>query len=159
MTLNPLIIYIYPSLDGHYECQCHTQSTHCWLPLRSDSFFFFFFDSHGSWTQWLCLSSALHPSEEHLKSVPVWSSSRCSFFSLFLEDAPLRSFVASHIPRFFARPKKKKEREKMATSRGVDRHFRGPGRQKSWRKGKTSGDATRKCSKGSTVTFNTGWPG
>ena len=42
----------------------------------------------------------------------------------------------------------------MATSRGVDRHFRGPGRQKSWRKGKTSDDATKKCSKGSTVTFN-----
>ena len=49
-------------------------------------------------------------------------SSRCSFFSLFLEDAPLRSFVASHIPRFFVLPKKKKEREKMASSRGVDRH-------------------------------------
>ena len=42
----------------------------------------------------------------------------------------------------------KKEREKMATSRGVDRHFRRPGQQKSWRKGKTSGDATRKCSEG-----------
>ena len=41
--------------------------------------------------------------------------------SLFLEDAPLWSFVASHIPRLFARPKKKKEREKMETSRGVDR--------------------------------------
>ena len=70
-------------------------------------------------------------------------SSRCSFFSLFL-----RSFVASHIPRFLACPKKKKEREKMATSSGVDRHFRGPGHRKEWRKGKTSGDATRKCSKG-----------
>ena len=56
--------------------------------------------------------------------------------------------------KFFAHPKKKKEREKMATSRDVDRHFRGPGRQKSWRKGKTSGDTTRKCSRGSTVTFN-----
>ena len=44
----------------------------------------------------------------------------------------------------------------MATSRGVDRHFRGPGRQKSRRKGKTSGDATRKCSEGETVTFNDG---
>ena len=31
----------------------------------------------------------------------------------------------------------------MATSRGGDRRFRGPGRQKSWRKGKTSGDASR----------------
>ena len=68
-------------------------------------------------------------------------SSRCSFCSLFLEDAPLRSFVASHIPRFFAHPKNKKEGAKMATLRGVDCH-------KSWREGKTSGDTTRKCSKG-----------
>ena len=49
-------------------------------------------------------------------------SSRCFFFSLFLKDALLRSFVASHVPRFFACPKNKKEREKMATSRGVMRH-------------------------------------
>ena len=48
-----------------------------------------------------------------------------AFFSLFLEDARLLSFVASHIPRFFERPKKKKEREKMATAHGVDRHFVG----------------------------------
>ena len=54
-----------------------------------------------------------------------------AFFSLFLEDAPLLSFMAF-----------------MATSRGVDRHFHGPGRQKFWREGKTSGNATRKCSKG-----------
>ena len=47
-------------------------------------------------------------------------SSRGSFFSLLLEDAPLRSFVASHIPRLFVCPKKN-EREKMATSRVVDR--------------------------------------
>ena len=46
-----------------------------------------------------------------------------SFFSLFLEDAQLLSFMASHIPRFFVLPKKKKEREKMATSHGVDHHF------------------------------------
>ena len=37
-----------------------------------------------------------------------------AFFSLFLEDAGL---MASHIPRFFTRPKKKKERK----WRGVDR--------------------------------------
>ena len=96
--------------------------------------------------------------KEHLKANYVTTpcetlfqfkgSSRCSFFSLFLEDAPLRSFVASHIPKFFVCPKRKKEREKMATLRGVDRHCRGPGLQISWRKGKTSGDATRKCSKG-----------
>ena len=77
-------------------------------------------------------------------------SSRCSFFSLFLEDAPLRSLVSSHIQTFSAHPKKKKvrDREKVPTSRGVDRHFRWPGRQKWWRKGKTSSDTTRKCSKG-----------
>ena len=43
-------------------------------------------------------------------------SSKCSpqmlLLSLFLQDAKLRSFTASHIPRFFARPKKKREREK-----------------------------------------------
>ena len=82
----------------------------------------------------LCLTSCLHPSEENLnkqlchnatrsQSKSEGSSRSSSFFYLFLEDAPLRSFVASHIPRFFAHPKKKKEREKMATSRGVDHHF------------------------------------
>ena len=50
-----------------------------------------------------------------------------SFFSLFLEDAQLLSVVASCIPRFFACWKKKNDREKMATSRGVERPFRGPG--------------------------------
>ena len=45
-----------------------------------------------------------------------------------------------HVPRFFVCPK-------TTTLRGVDRHFRGPGWQKSWRKSKTCGDATRKCSK------------
>ena len=100
-----------------------------------------------------------------VSSVTSWSSSlRCSFVSLFLEDAPLRSFVTSHIPRFFVRPKMKKERKKerqkfLLTSCAVDRHFHGPGRQKWWREGKTSGEATRKCSKGSTVTFNNGWRG
>ena len=44
-------------------------------------------------------------------------SVKCSFFSLFLEDALLLSFVASHIPRFFACPKEKKERKKLATLR------------------------------------------
>ena len=57
--------------------------------------------------------------------------SKGSFFSLFLEDALLLSFVASHIPGFFAHPKKKKEREKVSTSCGVDHHFHWPGRQKS----------------------------
>ena len=38
--------------------------------------------------------------------------------------------------------------QKRRTSHGVDRHLRWPGRQKSLRTGETSGDATRKCSKG-----------
>ena len=43
-------------------------------------------------------------------------------------------------PKILCAPeKKKKERQKMATSRGVDHYFRGPGRRKSGRKGKTSG--------------------
>ena len=48
---------------------------------------------------------------------------KCSFFSLFLEDALLLSSVVSHIPRFFVRPKKKNEREKMVTLREVHRYF------------------------------------
>ena len=56
-----------------------------------------------------------------------------AFFSLFLQDTPL---TASHIPRFFALPKKKKGIKKMAISRSVDRHFSGPGWQNSWCKGK-----------------------
>ena len=44
---------------------------------------------------------------------PPNAAHKCSFFSLFLKDAPLWSFAASHIPRFFARPKNKKQREKM----------------------------------------------
>ena len=87
----------------------------------------------------------------HAKAVPIrgllqMQLTNVAFFSLFLEDAPLLSFVASHIPRFFAAHKRIKK-EKMATSCGVDRHFRRPGQQKLWSKGKTPGDATRKCSK------------
>ena len=61
-------------------------------------------------------------------------SSKCSFFSLFLDDAPLLSFVASHIPRIFVCTKNKKERKKERKKEnsdiaGVD------GRHKSWHKG------------------------
>ena len=96
-----------------------------------------------------CVSiQGLHPLAVPIRRLLQMQPTNASFFSLFLEDGPLSSFVASHIPRVFTRPKKKKTREKMATSHGVDRHFLGPGRLKSWRKGKTSDDATRKCSKG-----------
>ena len=47
-------------------------------------------------------------SQRHAKAVP----NRRLLFSLFLEDTPLLSFVASHIPRFFVRLKKKKEERK-----------------------------------------------
>ena len=47
--------------------------------------------------------------------------------------------------------KNKKEREKMATSRGVDHHFCAPG----WQKSSCKGDATWKCSKCSTPIFTT----
>ena len=50
-----------------------------------------------------------------------------SLSTYFLEDAPLRYFVASHIPGFIESAKNKKERQKMATSRDVDRHFRSLG--------------------------------
>ena len=93
-----------------------------------------------------CVSvQGLHMSQHGVKVVPIWRLLQLLLLFPVFEDAPLRS--SSHIPRFFACPKKKKETEKMVTSRGVDCHFCGPGRQKSWRKGKTSGDATRKCSK------------
>ena len=106
----------------------------------------------------LCLNSGSASSEEHLKAkyvtmlhkgcpnlkAPPDAAHKCSFFSLFLQDAPILFFMHSHILRFFACPKMKIEWEKMVTLRGVDCQFRGPGHQKSWRKGKTSGDATRK---------------
>ena len=102
---------------------------------------------------WFCPSSLLHlcyktnaVSQFRVTSFFQMQITNEAFFSLFLRM--LLSFVDSHIPRFFTRPKKKKEKEKTATLHGVDRHFHGPGWQKSWRKGKTSGDATRKCSKG-----------
>ena len=99
----------------------------------------------------LCLSSGLRPSEEHLKANYVTTPHEVCPSLKAPPDAAsapcfwrLQSFVASHIPRFFARPKKKRERGKMATSCGVECHW-------------SSGDATRKCSKGETVPFNNGW--
>ena len=87
-------------------------------------------------------------SKSRAKAVPIWRLLQMLLLSLFREDAPILSFMASHISTFFVRPKKKKEREKMATLHGVDRHFCGPGWQKSWCKGKTPGDANTKCSNG-----------
>ena len=67
------------------------------------------------------------------RSVPIqrlfqMQPTTATFFSLFLEDARLLSFMASHIPRFFACPKKTIEREKIATSHSVDRDCWGAGR-------------------------------
>ena len=69
-----------------------------------------------------CVSiQVLHPSEEHLKAnyittarkdctnskAPPDAAHKYAFFSLFLEDALLPFFVASHIPKLFVWPKKK----------------------------------------------------
>ena len=99
----------------------------------------------------------LHHSEEHLKANYVTTQREDCPSSNAPPDAPpspsfwrMHRYDPSrpHISQdYLCTRKKNKEREKMATSRGVDRHFRGPGRQKLWRKGKTSGDTTRKCSK------------
>ena len=59
-------------------------------------------------------------------------------------------------PKILPAPEKE-ERKKMATLGGIDHHFRGPGRQKLWRKGKRSGEATGKCSEGKTIPFSKGW--
>ena len=82
-----------------------------------------------------CVSiQGLHPSEaafegqlRHYTAQPT----NAAFFYLFLEDAVLQSFLASHIPRFFACRKRRKKREKKATSPGTDCTFRWPGWQKS----------------------------
>ena len=95
----------------------------------------------------LCLSSGLHPSEEHLKDNYVTTQSEAP------PDAPsapcfcrMHRYDPSwpHISQdsLSMRNRRKKEREKMVKSRGVDRHFRGPGRQKSRLK-----DSPRKTTK------------
>ena len=53
-----------------------------------------------------------------------------------------------HISQDYLHFRKRRKTEKMATLRGGDRAFRGPGWQKSWCKDKTSSDTTKKCSKG-----------
>ena len=85
-------------------------------------------------------------SQRRAKAVLIWR-----LLQMQPTNAPsFPSFQRMHryYPTYPKRQKKKKEREKMASSRGVDRHIRRPGRHKLWRKGKTPGDATRKCSKG-----------
>ena len=74
-----------------------------------------------------CVSiQALHPSEafEGQLCHNATRSLSQSEDSLFLEDAALRSFMASHVPRFFAGLKKTKEKEKMATLHCIDRDVR-----------------------------------
>ena len=69
-----------------------------------------------------------------------------AFSSLFLEDAPLLSFMASHIPKFFVQPKKE-ERKKERKWRHHVTLMGGRNRDIMVKAG-TSGDATRKCSEG-----------
>ena len=64
-------------------------------------------------TQSSCVSiQGLHPLEEHLKANYVITLREGCPNSKAPPDAPLRSFVALHIPRFFACPKKEKEGRK-----------------------------------------------
>ena len=98
----------------------------------------------------------LHPSEEHLKANYVTMPRKgCSnlkappnapSFSCFWR---MHRYNPSwpHISQDSLHAQQE-HKEKMASSRGVVGHFRGPGRQKSWHRSKTSGDTTRKCSKG-----------
>ena len=97
--------------------------------------------------QMLCLTSgsASFGEQRRAKSVLIWRlltnapSSPC--FWRMHHYNPSWPHISQDSLQY---PKKKKEREKMATSRGVDRHFRVPGWQKPWCKGKTSGDTIRK---------------
>ena len=118
----------------------------------------------NTWTNLCCVSI---PSEENLKASYVttpcerlfkFQVSKCTPQILLL--FPL--FGGCYYPLWphisqdsLCAWKKKKEREKLATFHGVDRDFCEPGQPKSWRKGKTSGEATRKCSNAN----NNGWRG
>ena len=78
-----------------------------------------------------CVSvQGLHPLEEHFKANYVTISREgCpslkaplnapSLF-LFWDDALLRSFVASHIPRFFARPKRNDMQSALITKKSIN---------------------------------------
>ena len=77
----------------------------------------------------LCLSSGLHHSEEHLKANYITMPPEGCFNLKAPPDAPsspwfwrMHHYEPSwpHTSQDSLRPKKKKEREKMATSRGVD---------------------------------------
>ena len=111
----------------------------------------------------LCLNSFGGESEGQLRHNAVWrlfkfQVSKCTPQILLL--FPL--FGGCYYPLWphisqdsLCAWKKKKEREKLATFHGVDRDFCEPGQPKSRRKGKTSGEATRKCSNAN----NNGWRG
>ena len=79
-------------------------------------------------------------SQRWTKAVPIWRNTpaRPCFWRMHRYDPSW-----PHISQDSLCSRNRWKKEKMATSRGVDRHFRGPGRQKLRRKGKTSGDATR----------------
>ena len=129
---------------GHDDHQSRHQSIHSFL---ASVIFTCFVSIKG-----------LHPLEEHLKANYVTKlsksegSSRCSPQMLLL--LPVFGGCTAAIlcgltyPKILCAPQKEDRREKMVTLRGVDCHFHTPRRQISWRYGKTSGDATRKCSKG-----------
>ena len=76
-----------------------------------------------------CLSSGLHPSQEHLKANYVTTLREVCPCPKAPTDAPSSPCFWGMWPhtRFFAYQKIKKERKKMATSCGVDHNFCGCG--------------------------------
>ena len=109
-----------------------------------------YYSQHGCC--WVSFSEhQIHPSEEHLKDNYITTPCDGGPDPKAPPDAPsFHCFWWTHRydpswPHIFQdslSARKRRKNKKIVTSRGIDRHFRGPGRQKSWCKCKTSGDTT-----------------
>ena len=93
-------------------------------------------ESRTCWRTGCVPIQGLHPLEDNYVTTP--REGRPSSLLQMLLLFPLFGGCTFTILRSLPYLKTKKEREKMATSSGADGHVRRPGRQKSWRKGKTS---------------------
>ena len=84
--------------------------------------------------------------QRRVKPVPIWRLLllNVASFSLFLEDAPLRILCGLAYPKILCVPGK----EERKRENGDIMWRRSSLSRALWRKGKTSGDTTRKCSKG-----------
>ena len=95
---------------------------------------------------WLLTSVVSPPSSLYVTTWPAVITRHSS--RILTEPFPLFVGCTATIHRSLTYPVILSMPEKGERKRGVYRHFCGPGRQKLWREGKTSGEATRKCSKG-----------